>query len=205
MVESLYSKLHNTGEIAKQRVVERFDGNDVDERWTERLLVGCPTFQMEDTADQGFSIETNAGGNPVGAIDFNNIRQYSASGSVYIAVSRREGVASYWTGGVAGTCYAVTCHRVAYQTISSLSFMRLSTSDGTESSTNSVVADDDQFHISKIEIPDSTSVNLYVDGPLDITKTTDHPSDKLQPFFRHGAQGACLINSRIRYMEVYNI
>jgi len=58
MVESLYSKLNHPTQVAKQRVVERFDGDTLDERWTTEDTDGTNTFAMADVIDEGFEITT---------------------------------------------------------------------------------------------------------------------------------------------------
>jgi len=78
MVESLYSKLHRPTIIAKQRFVDRFDGDDLDERWTK-----AGTGAMVDAVDGGYKIDSSGGAS---TLFFNSIKQFHFDGSETISI-----------------------------------------------------------------------------------------------------------------------
>jgi len=83
----LYELLYGSS-LAKQRVVDDFSGDTLNERWTTNNVSGSNTFQMSDNIDGGFEIVTGSSLNNAGSITFNNIRQYSNVGASVIQVSQ---------------------------------------------------------------------------------------------------------------------
>jgi len=203
LVESLYSKLYHPTQIAKQRFVERFEGDVLDERWTETSEGGAPSTAMSDLVDQGWEIFLN---DVEGLhIDFNNIRQYDPTGCVFICSTRRTAgsTSDEVSCGFANDSLDVsTDDRFHMVNLATASFYTLLTERTASTSTNTSVAPDTSFHLIKGEI-NSTNARLWMDGVLEATHTTNLPNVKMQPFFRGIRTGATYF-ARIRYYEGYN-
>ena len=203
---SLYEHLFPLTTIMKQRIVERFDGDALDERWQTRDIIGTATFAMVDAIDEGFEIITSAGIDHNSQIDFNNIRQYSNIASVIIIVGRRVTATDtdYTIGFYDDAPDASTTSRSRMRDFSGSTFKGLNTHDGTtDSQTNSSVAVDTIFRTYKIEMR-SADNRLFIDGILEVTKTTNLPTQKLQPQFHMQSKAVATSTGRIRYLEAFN-
>ena len=91
----------NTSEltgVANQRVVENFSGSVVDtDRWQNTGFgagAGNTTFTIDDQVDGGALMLVSSGTSGEGMANFNNIRQFSNTGSVFICVTKSNDVAS---------------------------------------------------------------------------------------------------------------
>ena len=89
MIESLYSKLNNPTDIALQRVVSRFQGDELDIIWSENNGSGVGTFIMADGINEGFSVESASGVNDNSEISFGQHRHYTPENFEMIAIFRR--------------------------------------------------------------------------------------------------------------------
>jgi hypothetical protein len=188
----------------KQHFVEWFSGSALDSIWTETLVTGTPTFTMADAVDEGFAITTSAGVFDSGSINFNDKRPFSNTGSVIIVIPRcvestnRKYFCGLADGVSLGNNYAVVLNETG------LTNYAIITNDGSGSSTiESSIVTDEVFRVCKIEL-DGTDAKLTIDGSLEVTKTTDLPTTKLQPIFRVENKVATVRNYRIKYLEAYN-
>jgi len=203
MVESLYSKLYHPTTIARQRVVERFGGDFLDERWTERDISGSSTSGMVDAIDEGFFILNASGGGGNTEIDFNDIRQYDDDNSVIIWECKLVTTTSVnFIIGLAGDLLTTGSYvHMGVQTTPDATNFILVTRDGSSGSNSSTTkAFDSNWHTLK-SILTSTSVNYNIDGILEVSKTNNLPAAKLQPMFLMNGVSK---EGRVRYMEVYN-
>mgnify|MGYP000447626042 CR=1 FL=1 len=204
---SLYEHLFPLTTIMKQRVVERFSGDALDERWFESVILGIATFAMVDAIDEGFQIEiTSAANNDRSSINFNNIRHYSHNSSVVIAVSRRVTAnTAHHIGLSDGNQLLSTNNYAILRDFTGETFQDLVTSDGTTaSSLASDIAINTIFHTHKLE-QGSANVKLTIDGILKVTKTTNRPTVKMQPIFMVQSTSAVAgKQGRTRYLEAYN-
>lgn len=202
--ESIYQHLFALTTIMKQRVVDNFDADSLNERWREKDVVGTGTFAMDDSVDGGFKITT---GNTLGdtsGIDFNDIRQYSPTASIMIAVWSADNI----TSGLAesGLHNVLSAGNfITARLDETFAFYYLRTHDGTAgTNTFSDIADDTVFHNHKLE-KTSSNAKLFIDGVLKATKTDRLPTAKLQPAFRRQNTSVAPTSMKIRFAEAFSV
>ena len=206
ILSSLYERLSALTQVIRQRVVETFQGSVINERWTENVVSGTATFGMIVAVDEGFQIEITSTTNfNRSVIQSNNKRQYDFDDSVIIGIVKRNTANTQSEFGFSGDTDRSALSAAIVTDDSLSTFKALFTDDGTsDSTTNSSVAVDTNFTNYKIETG-ASDVKLSINGILEVTKTTNRPTTKLQPFFgcesRSAASGK---QSRIRYLEAYN-
>ena len=88
MTKSIYDQLNAHGTVAKQRFVDTFSGRQYDDdRWFYILFNGTGAVVMSDEVDGGFKMSSTAtGATSECMIAFDDKRQYSHTGSTWIAV-----------------------------------------------------------------------------------------------------------------------
>ena len=202
---SLYERLSALTQVAGQRVVENFSGSDLQtNRWTKTNRTGSGTFTMEDSVDGGYSITAGSGGNS--NINFNGKRQYDEDSSVLVTVGKlngTSGITIVWAlnntadGGLSNHI------SIGANTDDDASNFLVASNDGTPSSSSTSVALDTSWHTFKIDNSVSDSKG-YIDGVLEVTKTTNLPTDKVQPVFYVGDRATGGKKAFIRYLEAYN-
>ena len=202
---SLYEQLFPLTTVMKQRVVDNFSGDSVNERWTELNVSSTPTYGMVDGVDGGAFIKTNTTNNCQGKFTFNNIRQYEPTGAVCISVWKTlqttsvDMAAGIMKDGTVGNEDALSR---AFTTVSA-NYV-LSTGDAsTESHTASSVAIDTNYHSHKVECG-SVNVKHTIDGVLETTKTTNRPTFRLQPIVQARTLTTAIREINITYIEAYN-
>tara|TARA_B110000495_G_C22928426_1_gene542656 strand:+ start:31 stop:1170 length:1140 start_codon:yes stop_codon:yes gene_type:complete len=170
-------------------------------------ITGTGTYAMVDGADEGFSILSSTNG-ARSAIGFNNIRQFSPTASVAIFDLKRMTDASH--DSYAGFKFDAT-NSTFYDTavVSQASYatnigLYTGASTGTPSNqTDSNVARDTAWHNYKIE-NGSANIKLSIDGVVKITKTSERPVKKMQPFVLNSTNTSASKETRIKYFEAYN-
>jgi len=211
MVQSLYSKLYSPTTIASSRVVERFTGDTIDERWSTYNLAGGPAglATMSDSIDGGLNIDTNdTDSNLLFGISFNNIRHYSPTASKLICIFRQNtdnvnysSIVSLDEDSSLGTAGFI---HVGQNTAANASFYMIRSDDGTsESNTATSVALDTSYHKHEVETF-STSIQYSIDGLIRITKGTNRPTLKLAPALFVQNLEATAHDADYLYLEVYN-
>lgn len=208
ILSSLYERLSALTQIMGQRVVETFSGALLNERWNFFNILGSGSGEMTDEIDGGFKITTSGGGLDISIIDFNGKRQYDETASEIIAVTKRtDAECSMYVGcGTTGTDPRTTNSNTARATARDISGAnkQLITCDGTTTtSTNSSIAGDTAFTGYKI-ILGGSDIKLFINGVLEITKTTNRPNVRQQPLFSVGNSTAAPRVGQIRYLEMYN-
>jgi len=202
---SLYEQFNPLTTVAKQIMVELFQGDALDtDRWDEWDETGTGTFSMVDAIDEGFSIKTDSGGRS--GIGFNNIRQYAHDGSVVIFNIRSVDTVTFRT--FAGFRASQTTNGAtewsALDVNSANSNFGLFTADAsTGATTQGSITIDTLFHTFKIETG-SSDVTMDIDGILDVTRTDNRPTVKMQPIIASRDDGTTLPELRIRYLEAFN-
>lgn len=202
--ESIYEHLFALTILMKQRVVENFDGDSLNERWRFRDIVGTGSGAMSDTVDGGYEITTGTNGGDTSGIDFNDIRQYSNVASIMIA----EWSADNITSGLAesGLHNVLSAGNfITARLDETVAFYYLRTHDGSVgTNTFTDIADDTAFHNHKLE-KTSSNATLTLDGVLKATKTDRLPTVKLQPAFRRQTTTASTARKmKIRFAEAFN-
>ena len=173
-------------------------------RWTERSVTGSPTFGMNDSVDGGYVITTASTTNSSGMIDFNNKRQYSNTGSVCILTIQRIDDTMQVFGGFADNITQATTNTAWVLNDTNYSYYRLLTGNSSGATqTDTTTNIDKLLKVHKIEC-NSADVSLTIDGTLGINKTTNLPTNKLQPNFGGFTRNSSANQMRINYMECYN-
>jgi len=205
---SVYQILTPLTTVKKQWFVEWFSGDDLKAYWTKRNINGIGTFAMDDVIGGGFKITTGSTAFNESEIDFNDIRQYSNTSSIIIIVWKFDNSVADIGGGFGDPAtiskISSAVNKAFARAATGAGFFGLFTGDGTaHSATNSDVATDANFHSHKVECR-SGDVKYTLDGILKITKTTNLPTVKLQPFFAVQTGDATTAIANIRYLEAFN-
>ena len=191
----------------KQHFIEWFSGKQIPSYWTKTDIQGTNQFLMQDDSSQGgggFSIITGTTSSDQAEIDFNNKRQYSQTGSVFIMVARRNSNPALFRAGFTGNITDSNTNRTVIENDSSQSKFRLGCYDastGGETATSQDV--DGIWRNHKLEFT-STSLTLKMNGTLEATRTTNLPSIAQQPYFFGQTLSGASSELSIRYMECYN-
>ena len=208
--DSVYEITSHLNDVKKQHLVEYFSGDSLNSRWTVTDLTGTNTSSMADSVDGGYIITTGATSGNQRFINFNNKRPYSHNGSVMLCVMRRHGEASHNMGcGFSddiSKSYSDTAFNYSViENRHALSTVALKTADGTTPSRTqgSVIGRTTTWHSHKIE-NGASNIKMTNDGVLDITKTTNRPTVKMQPIFAMQGTASAAATGSVRYMEVYN-
>ncbi len=205
--ESLYEQLFALTTIMKQRVVDNFDGDSLNERWRVRNITGVGSATMVDAVDEGLQVVTGGGISDQTAIDFNDIRHYSNIASVMLMIAKRTStiVNTNHEVGLAEDASSGSLSGAWFLDSTTQTFKRGHTGDGTTGSElDTSIAIDTLFKSYKVECR-SADVLFSISDVLEITKTTNLPVGKMQPYMKSLANtntGARLTN--IRYLEVFN-
>lgn len=206
---SMYESRSELTVIQKQHFVEWFSGSVLDSIWTEHSITGSGIFAMSDTIDGGFTVGVDNNNNQISWIAFNDKRQYEPTGSVFIAVVKRAGAVdtNEYRTGLRNFATTSSSFESAYaknqKVAANISLVTGDASADTE--TASTVAVSTNYNSIKLELG-SSNVKETIDGVLEVTKTTNRPTAKLQPFFGmlNGGTETVTSTGHIRYMECYN-
>jgi len=203
---SLYEQLFALSTVMKQRFVENFSGDTLNERWTTRILRTAATFAMNDVVDGGFRITVGAGATNEGSIDFNGIHQFSNTGAVMITVAQHSS-----GSGVTIPCgwcndevIVIDTGRTDFANFESqgATWRNFTADASTASATSGSISDTaSTWFVFKSELGASDH-KTTIDGVLDITKTTNLPTVKLQPQLAVGNVANMTLD--LRYCEAYN-
>lgn len=203
ILSSLYERLSALTQVLRQRFVSTFSGALLNQRWTSTILGGSGTNTMSDEVDGGLVMATGGASDNRQEIDFNGIRPIDETNSVVITIWKTTPTVDNETEvGLIDNSFARIAVVGINQTIANF-FLR--TADFTSSRAVSSIPKDTNFHTHKIDCG-SADIKLTIDGVLQITKTTNRPDVRLQPWaFVHtdpGASGVKTLN--MLYFEAYN-
>ncbi len=193
--------------IAKQHFVETFSGQLINpEIWTQIDQTGTGSNAMADEIDEGHAVISGANDDDRTLMDFNDIRHYEETGCVLEAVIRRTETASEASVGFKNTTslYGSLRQYVSYQDNSEFTKKRWgSGSSNGASFTLSSIDEDTTWTRVKFILAPSVG-EMFINGSLEVTKTSILPSVPLQPFYRSQTLTAATKECRLRYLEVYN-
>tara|TARA_R110000822_G_scaffold119107_1_gene252009 strand:+ start:16 stop:642 length:627 start_codon:yes stop_codon:yes gene_type:complete len=207
MTKSMYDQLNPHGTVAKQRFVETFSGSGLDtDRWNV-TTTGNGAATMSDEADGGLKITSDSGATGGIMINFNNIRQYSQTGSVCIFVGKRTSASdAQMLGGLSSnTALNEDVASIKDYTGYAGNKQFATANNGSWQTQDTTVAKSTNYNSYKIELL-SSSVTMSVDGLTEITNSTQVPDAPVQPFFyaSESAGAASAKSAQIKYMECYN-
>jgi hypothetical protein len=203
---SVYELFNPLTTVAKSHFWEWFDGNDIDtDRWSLRSIAGI-TGAMDDAVDGGYKLTAGAGGNDRGDISFNDLGQFDLEACELTTVNQSSSITNVntWVGIL--LAIAQNDDFGYFGNISSLSGSKysLNTHDGSTTSAAASSSDmDTNWHVMKL-IFGADDVLAYVDGVLEITKTTNRPTGNGQPVVWCNATSASARTHSVRYLEAKN-
>ena len=193
--------------VAKQHFVEWFSGSTIDSIWTQVDNTGTGTFSMVDAIDEGFGVISGTNTSDDSILTMNNIQHYDNQNSVYIAVVRRVSALMGANWGVYGNDPTLPNREAAFllddttRTNKSLH----TASNVSAGDTQGSVPSDTNFTTVKLVLS-SANVTMDINGVFDVTRTTTLPTIAMTPFVNRAfARSTGGRESRVRYMEVYNI
>jgi len=191
----------------KQRFTYFFAGDGIDlDVWTETDNTGTGTRTMEDSVDGGYSIAVGTGTLDASQINFNDIRQYDFQNSTCLFTMKDTGIAQALIDvGLVGHTGTGNTEQACVRSFDANTNFALITGDAsTGSTTEGLIPLDSSFHNYKLVLS-STDVVMDLDGVLDVTKTSNRPTVKLQPVFAvESNSGATTKKAHILNIEAFN-
>jgi hypothetical protein len=206
---SVYEMFNPLTEVRKQHFWDWFSGDSLNARWTEFNAIGSGTGVIQDDVDEGYRFTHSATMNDWGGIAFDNIRQYAHDGSIIIGIVKEvygAGTGGYHFGftGTLDTTQDQISMITSDPPQSPTNFGLQTNGAGSQTTTVGSVAHDENWHTMKIELS-STDSKSYIDGVLDVTKSTNPPTSEMQPSLygiKRTTDSGDYIS--IRYCEAYN-
>jgi len=206
-LDTIYEQFQPQTTVQKQHFIEWFSGKQLPSYWFKSNITNTGTFSMKDAVDGGFSIASPATSGSRQALGFNNIRQYSHNSSVCITIFRRvvEADADSYSGFKFDDTNSTFLDTSVVSQASYAGDIGLYTGDASAATNaQSDIDADTDFHVFKIE-NGSSNIKLTIDGVLKITKTTNRPTQKMQPYVLNSANASAVKETEIRYFEAYNV
>ena len=202
-VESIYEQLFPLTTVMKQRVVDNFSGDTLNERWAT-TLGGSGTVTMNDAVDGGVTCQDTATSS---GMHFGQKRQYAHNASVVIWVAKINNNVSEHEFGFGSSTLYTDSQDYALTGIEgsagTANFHLDTKTSATNTITPTTISSDTNYHIWEI-ICDSSDVKLNIENVLQATNTTNLPAAKLEPavFFRSRSATTALVTAN--YVEAYN-
>jgi len=201
--DSLYEHLFPLSTVMRQRFVDNFSGGTLNERWTESET-GTGSGAMVDAVDGGYRITSGAVSGNKRILNFNNKRQYDSESCTFISVVTRVTSGVYTGLNDSLQTLDNASNEAGTLNKTGASFQTALTSDSTtQSETNTDVAPDTSTRVYSGAV-DASDFQLSFDGVLKVTKTTNLPIAKIQPWLMVFEQSGTAGSADIRYMEVFN-
>ncbi len=208
--ENIYELVQVPSVVKKSWFVEWFNGLSLKSYWDQNTLLGAPVFAMAFGIGEGFRITTTAIDPSKGSITAGNTeRHFDNTACVIESVQRRVeanggtevGFGNRTDGDIANT----PDEAMSVQEASSQTFKRLITiTNVSTTAVNTTVPVDTNFFRSRQELF-SARAELRINGILEATSSSNLPLAKLYPGMRQTNIGANIGESRIRYMEAFNV
>ena len=198
----------------KQHFIEWFSGKQLPSYWDGSTgYSGGATGAMLDEVDGGFKMSTVSAQWARQTWWFGGKNQYSAGGSELISVFKFDNNENVYLVGfsdetdLAGSATAhiatAECRKSANS--AGQTYFTLYTNDGSNNSRlPSTVTLDTNWHTFKVTNTSGANTLLSIDGVLEVTKSTNKPTDPMCPAFIVDAQTAHVATAQIRYLEAYN-
>ncbi len=204
MTTSLLEALNTDRTVAdKARFVDYFVGDSVKTWWTITNKAGSGTVSINDSVDGGLDITTSSIANAETEIDFNDIRPFSNTGSIFQTTTKRVTASTRMMCGFVETGDFLSSFAL-YEDSTALTYPRISTDDGTTNTTSdTTISINTQYNNIRFELT-STSMPVTINNSLNITKTTNLPDVAQQPFFNARYLGTGIATIQANYCEAWN-
>jgi len=203
--ENVYEMITPPATQKKSWFVDWFDGDDLKAWWTKSDVVGTGTFAMDDAVDEGFKVTTGSSLNDHSGINLNNIHHYANDGAISISVWKADTTVNIlvFTGLMDSISSTTTDAAVARADSVNSNFFLRTADASTASNSDTSIALDANFHKHELELLSASALHK-MDGILEVTKTNNLPTIKLQPQFNIFARGTGTKAGNIRFLEAYN-
>lgn len=205
--ESLYEHLNPLCVVAKQRVVEHFDGDSLcTDRWSTSAGSGSVNFTMFDDICGGFEINPTATSS-FGRANFANNRQYSCEAVVLISVVHRDSGALQTVMLNEQTTSSSAFSTLRMENDPCATFYAFVTGDTTSPlcrTCTTLCTESCVKRTVKLELVLCCDATItFCGGCTEAQKGCDLPDTPLQPVLRNFSRSGSS-NARFNYLEVYN-
>ena len=204
----MYESFNDLTTVNKQHFVEWFTGNTLrTDTWNKDNSDAGYTIEMDNSVDGGLKMINNASHTNAAKLDFDLIRQYSPTASTVIYVGKTVTSSGGTIIGLGNdyrqdNAYKTTA--VQWDAGNSGGTVYILSGDGTaQSATTTGISRDANLHVYKLGLT-STALTCSVDGVAGTSKTSNRPSNKMQPLLSVYSYSGNTTQLNINYYEVYN-
>ena len=203
---SFYEMSNPLTTVRKQHFWEWFSGATLNSRW-DKTVVGS-TGAMDNAVDGGYLITTGSSNNDRIELDFNQKRQFSNTGSRFIAVLKIGGTTSWnmLQVGLMDDNWGSEANVAMWgrdTALSSSKFLLSTEGTGSPTDTASTLDADTSYHTFDATLTASNFVGT-IDGTITTTISTNLPDTKMQPHIARISKESASKTMNIRYFEAYN-
>jgi len=182
---------------------DSFVGSKLDVKWSTRDFLGEGKFVLMDGKGGQLEITCEDFPNVKSQIDFDNVRNYSALGSVIKTNIKKTSHGAKVEIGFENDFNDSEKEMIAMASAASGGAISLCSANDVKSYLGTDVAVHTNYQEVKIETFDDR-INMRLDGALKATKTTNLPSLIQQPFLSVSTPDTIEKKLRIKYVEIYN-
>jgi len=194
---------NNMNESENAYFKDSFLGSNLDVKWSARGFLGVGKFVLTDTIGGQLEITCEDFPNAKSQIDFDNVKNYSAIGSVIKTNIKKTSHEANVEIGFENDFNDSEKKMIAMASAASGGVISLCSANDVKSYLGTDVAVHTNYQEVKIETF-KDKINMHLDGSLKATKTTDLPSLIQQPFLSVSTPDTIEKKLRIKYVEVYN-
>ena len=214
MTKSIYDQLNASGTIAKQRMVETFNGDALDtDRWNLNDINGGTSGAMVDDVDGGYKVSFSTQAAAWGGLTFNNKRQFDlqANDSIFVAKRTFGSASGGFRAGIANSTSTNENNTVTWSSNTGSSpngkffiWTKTEAQGWSQVKVETTTTIDDNWHVGKLESR-SNGLTFILDGVTAATHGTGQGSVKAQPYITgYGTNTESGRSFSVRYCEVCN-
>jgi len=200
---NVYEMITSPAVVKKSWFVDYCDGDAIRAWWTRTDNIGTGSDGSDDAVNSGIFVQSGSASVNNSHLNFGDIRHYSNTASVCEFVYRRNlaGLSDVGLSNPTGSMYQNDM--MVIDDRSTQTFKRLATNDtGTETFSNSSIGVNTSNTRVRLEI-NSSNARMWIAGILEVTKTTDLPTVKLQPIIS-AFRLTTNVATHLIYYEAYN-
>jgi len=206
LVNSLIDQIVPAGIVPKQRVVDLFSGDTVDERWT-LTETGSGSTAIADEINGGVVMTTGTTTNDNEVLSFNGIDQYAYDGSAFITVAKASSntdSAKYIGLNSDGGAWGDDRYYFAENTSKGSNYNLTTFNSPNPGNVDCGIARDTSWHKFKAQI-NTTSCRGWIDDVFVAVITgSSLPNAALEPRINIYTETTAAKTMNVRYYEAYN-
>lgn len=204
---SVYEVLTPISTVRKTKFWDWFDGDAIRNWWLVSFTISDGSSGMNDVVNEGAFLTTGTTIQSGKFLEAGGVRHYSHTASKFIGIIQAENTTNNETAiggnteatGGPNNNFAMVG---VFSSISTTDFVIL-TGGGTVTGTAATFSLDTNFHTHLLE--NTSSNNIYfIDGGLEVTKSTNRPTLKLQSIVWQKTRTSSAKTGNIRYFEAYS-